>query len=382
MKLFTGNDVVTAVSQSLITPEQVKAEEGKPLKNEFTGFILFFSIAIGMLVLAYFTKDVPLGIFGTIVTIIVILGLIQALIKRRVARSMRTGHVLASAAMAGAVNEQKEKVADIPLFQLEIYEQNELPDHGFSLNQHLTEEKNIFNIAPLSIFYFFNFYSGSSLMNKVAGGFQRHGPVFYLGSPEDIGFSKMWDMFSITKIMKKLLLTSPEQLHDSINKSSVIPVPPKTKGLMAEDYLTGAYPSNVFYCTDVIWQQCVTILFEKTKFAIIDACDYTFERAGLQWEIGQIINHIATNRFVVFINSKTDVPALSTSFRKCWNELNVDSPNNIKNPLPLRFIFKQWPDRKRDNNFHRNTLFTRYHEEALSNDNVVNMLLRSGKENY
>jgi hypothetical protein len=84
----------------------------------------------------------------------------------------------------------------------------------------------------------------------------------------------------------------------------------------------------------------------------------------------------------VFINSKTDVPALSTSFRKCWNELNVDSPNNIKNPLPLRFIFKQWPDRKRDNSFHKGILYTRYHEEALSNDNVVNMLLKSGKENY
>ena len=381
MKLFTGNDVVTAVPQTLIIPEQVKAEEGKPLKNESTGFILFFSIAIGMLVLAYFTKDVLMGLFGAIVTIIVILSLIQALIKKRVARSMRTGHALAPAAVPTA-SEQKEKAAGIPLFQLEIYEQNELPDHCYSLNQHLTEEKNIFNIAPLSIFYFFNFYSDKSLMNKVSGGFQRHGPVFYLGSPEDISFSKLWNMFSITKIMKKLLLTSPKQLHDSINKSSVIPLPPKTKGLMAENYLAGAYPSNVFYCTDVIWQQCVTILFEKTKFAIIDACDYTSERAGLQWEIGQIINHIATNRFVVFINSKTDIPALSSSFRKCWSEMNADSPNNIKNPLPLRFIFKQWSGRKRDNNFHKNILLTPYHEEALSNDNVVNMLLKSGKENY
>ena len=59
--------------------------------------------------------------------------------------------------------------------------------------------------------------------------------------------------------------------------------------------------------------------------------------------------------------------------------MNVDSPNNIKNPLPIRFIFNQWPDRKRDNNFHKNILFAPYHEEALSNDNVVNMLLKSGE---
>ena len=220
-------------------------------------------------------------------------------------------------------------------------------------------------MAPLPLFYFFNFYSTRSLLNKTSGGFQRHGPVFYLDSPADIGFSKLWQMFSITKIMKKLLLNSPEQLHESIDKCSVTPLPPKTKGLLAENYLTGAYPSNTFYCTDLIWQQCVSILFSKTKFAIIDACDYTSERAGLQWEIGQIlINHIATNRFVVFINAKTDINALGSSFRKCWNEMNADSPNNIKNPLPLRFIFSQLPDRKRDNNFHKNMLWAQYHEEG------------------
>jgi hypothetical protein len=265
-----------------------------------------------MLVLSYFTKDTPLRIFVAIMGILLLLGLIQTLIKYRVARIMhgKPDHAMALVAMGGNTGEQTEKAANIPLFQLEVYEQNELPDHGYSLNSHLTEEKNIFNIAPLPIFYFFNFYSTSSLLDKTSGGFQRHGPVFYLGSPEDIAFSKLWNMFSITKIMRKLLLTSPEQLNESVNRSSVIPISPGTKGLLAENYLTGAYPSNVFYCTDNIWQQCVAILFKKTKFAIIDACDYTSERAGLQWEIGQIINHIATSRFVVFINSKTDITSI------------------------------------------------------------------------
>jgi hypothetical protein len=232
-------------------------------------------------------------------------------------------------------------------------------------------------MAPLSIFYFFNFYSTRSLINKTSGGLQRHAPVFYLGSPADIGFTKLWQMFSITKIMNKLVLTSPQQSHEAIEKASVTPLPPKTKGLMTENYLTGAYPTNTFYCTDLIWQQCVSILFSKTKFAIIDACDYTAERAGLQWEIGQIINHIATKRFLVLINSKTDLNALGSSFRKCWNEMNAGSPNNIENPAPLRFIFSQETNRQRDHNFHKNILLTAYHEQALSNDNVVNMLLQS-----
>ncbi|HSN09685.1 MAG TPA: hypothetical protein VLS85_11645 [Hanamia sp.] len=379
MKLFTGNEAITPVVQQLILPDQVKSEEGTEIKNPFLSYGVFFLVAFGILVLGYFTKSTITLIFGGLFTLVMVLGLIQTLIKKRVAGIMRRkgAQARASVTISGETIIQSEKATDIPLFQLAVYEQNELPDHGYTLNPHLSEEKNIFNMAPLPIFYFFNFYSTRSLLNKTSGGFQRHGPVFYLGSPADIGFTKLWQMFSITKIMNKLLLTSPEQLHESIDKSSVTPLPPKTKGLMAENYLNGAYPSNTFYCTDLIWQQCVSILFSKTKFAIIDACDYTAERAGLQWEIGQIINHISTSRFVVFINSKTDIAALGSSFRKCWNEMNADSPNNIENPLPLRFIFSQSPDKKRDNNFHKNILWAQYHEEALSNDNVVNMLLQS-----
>ncbi len=379
MKLFTGDEEITPVVQQFITPDQVRQEEGKQIKNQFLSYGLFFLVAFGILVIGYFTDSTVTLVFGGIFALGMLLGLIQTLIKNRVAGIMRRKGVQAGApvAIAGDTTKQSEKATNIPLFQLAVYEQNELPDHGFSLNPQLSEDKNIFNMAPLPIFYFFNFYSNRSLMNKTTGGFQRHGPVFYLGSPADIGFTKLWQMFSITKIMNKLVLTSPEQLHEAIEKSSVTPLPPKTKGLLAENYLTGAYPSNTFYCTDLIWQQCVSILFSKTKFAIIDACDYTSERAGLQWEIGQIINHIATNRFVVFINSKTDIVALGESFRKCWNEMNAGSPNNIENPAPLRFIFSQETNRQRDHNFHKNILSNAYHEQALSNDNVVNMLLQS-----
>ena len=114
--------------------------------------------------------------------------------------------------------------------------------------------------------------------------------------------------------MNRLLLTTSEKLAETMDKVSEKPLPPKPKGLMTENYFTGAYPSNVFYCTDAIWQQCVALLFAKTDVSIIDARDFTNERAGLQWEIGQIINHIATEDFVVLINSKTDLVALGEFF--------------------------------------------------------------------
>ncbi len=165
MKLFTGDEEITPVVQQLIVPDQVKHEEGKEIKNQFLSFGLFFLIAFGILIIGYFTHSTITLVFGGIFALGMLLSLIQTLIKKRVPGIMRRkgSQAGASVTIAGDnTTEQPEKATNIPLFQLEVYEQNELPDHGYALNPHLSEEKNIFNMAPLPIFYFFNFYSTSS----------------------------------------------------------------------------------------------------------------------------------------------------------------------------------------------------------------------------
>jgi len=306
-------------------------------------------------------------------------GLIQTLIQRKVVMMMKTRINALQQISATEVNPPQHltKALTVPPFQLNVFEQNELKDYKYALNTNLTEEKNIFNCKPLRIFYFFNFYSSLSLLNKLRGSWQRHGPVYFLGSPQDISFSKFWSMFKIKKIMQQLLLTTPEKLAEAMDKLSKKPLPPKTKGLMAENYFNGAYPTNIFYCTDAICQQCVALLFAMTDFAIIDACDYTNERAGLQWEIGQIINHIATEDFVVVMNSKTDLVALGESFRNSWKQMDATSPNNREKPEPVRFIFQQWPDYAIGKPEQTNTLHEIAQQEALSNDKIIAFMLQS-----
>lgn len=382
MKSFYENDTILPVSQQHITEQEVKQQEGKEIKNTFVSFLVFFGVVVFFAVIGYVTSSNIEIIIAAILALLLVLMLIQTLIQRRVAKMMNTRsnvsqQVTSPLPFSVLPVEIPAKPITIPPFQLDVYEQNELPEHSYVLNQNLTEEKNIFNHKPLRIFYFFNFYSSGSLINKTNGGFQRHGTVFFLGSPQDISFTKFWNMFSIKKLVRKLLLTTPENLSAAMDKVSEKPLPPKTKGLMTENYFTGAYPSNVFYCTDAIWQQCVALLFAKTDVSIIDASDYTNERAGLQWEIGQIINHIATEDFVVLINSKTDLVALGESFKKSWKEMNAASPNNRLDPV--RFIFHQRPDRTMGEKTHTNVLYEIYHQEALSNDKIVALLLQSKK---
>ena len=383
MKSFYENDIILPVTQEHITDQEVKQQEGKEIKNKLVSFLVFFGLAAFLAAMGYITSSNTEIIIAAILALLLTLMLIQTLIQRRVANMMNTKiNNLQHTAVAATEKSQPKltKSITVPPFQLDVYEQNELPEHSYMLNQNLTEEKNIFNHKPLRIFYFFNFYSYGSLINKTNGGFQRHGTVFFLGSPQDISFTKFWNMFSIKKIVRRLLLTTPEKLSAAMDKVSEKPLPPKTKGLMTENYFTGAYPSNVFYCTDAIWQQCVALLFAKTDVSIIDASDYTSERAGLQWEIGQIINHIATEDFVVLINSKTDLVALGESFKKSWKEMDAASPNNRQNPAPVRFVFHQRPDRSMGEKTHTNALYEIYHQETLSNDKIVALLLQSKKD--
>ena len=385
MKSFNENDTILPVIQQRITEQEIKQQEGKEIKNKLVSFLVFFAVAIFFAVIGYVTSSNIEIIIAAILTLLLILMLIQTLIQRRVANMMNTRNNNSqqiTSTLPVSVSPAKifAKPIAIPPFQLDVYEQNELPEHSYILNQNLTEEKNIFNHKPLRIFYFFNFYSAGSLINKTSGGFQRHGTVFFLGSPQDISFTKFWNMFSIKKIVRNLLLTTPENLSAAMDKVSEKPLPPKTKGLMTENYFTGAYPSNVFYCTDAIWQQCVAFLFAKTDVSIIDASDYTNERAGLQWEIGQIINHIATENFIVLINSKTDLVALGESFKKSWKEMDAASPNSRSNPGPVRFIFHQKPDHTMGEKTHSNALYEVYHQETLSNDRIIALLLQSKKD--
>jgi hypothetical protein len=384
MKTFYENDIIMPVAQERLTQEEARQQEGRGIKNKFVSFLLFFGVVIFFAAIGYLTSSNAELVVASILALLLALGLIQTLIQRKVANMMNT-KINASQQKTDSTATDIEPSPRLtqpfisPPFQLDVYEQNELPDHLYPLNPALTEEKNIFNRKPLRIFYFFNFYSSGSLINKTSGGFQRHGPVFFLGSPQDVGFSKLWNIFSIKKIMRQLLITSPEKLAGAIDNVSEKPLPPKTKGLMTENYFTGAYPSNIFYCTDAIWRQCVALLFAKTDFSIIDASDYTVERAGLQWEIGQIINHIATKNFVVLINSKTDVAALGESFKNSWKQMNADSPNNSEHPQPVRFIFHQQPDHLTGKKTHSNILYEKYHQEALSNDKIIALLLQSNQ---
>jgi hypothetical protein len=385
MKTFYGDDIITPIEQQLLPKNSVETEDGKPIKNKYVSLALFGGMIL--LFAAFGFIDINKGEITTGIVVlsvcclffvVLIAGFIQTSLKEKTAQLMSaTVNPVSTTNRKESVAVEQLQASNIPQFKLEVYEQNELPDIAYTYNEQLTEEKNIFGIRPLKIFYFFNFFSADSWEKKTAAGWQRHGPVFHLGSPEDVVIAKAWKSSEVKKIVNSLLITSPEKLSEAIDNVTYKPLPPKTKGLLAENYISGAYPTNLFLCADAIWQQCVELLFNKTDFSIIDAGDYTTERGGLQWEIHQIINHIATENFVVLINKKTDLVALAESFRNAWKHMSVTSPNNKEHVNPVRFIFYQPPDRHMAEKRRKNFMLEPFRQQTFSNDRIISFVLRS-----
>jgi len=377
MKVFYGDDVITPVEQQLLTEANAEAENVKTIKNKYA-FILFAGI---ILIIAIFEGETGasigvLSFCGLCITVLILV-FIQTSLKEKAAQLMSASVNAVNTTKSKELITQELQATNIPQFKLEVYEQNELPDTTYTYNENLTEEKNIFSISPLKIFYFFNFFSTQSWEKKTAAGWQRHGPVFHLGSPEDIVIGKAWKSSDVKRIVNNLLITSPEKLSEVIENITYKPLPPKTKGLLTENYISGAYPTNLFLCADAIWQECVELLFHKTDFSIIEAGDYTTERGGLQWEIHQIINHVATENFVVLINSQTDLVSLAESFRNAWKHMSASSPNNRNYVNPIRFVFYQTPDRHIAENKRGNFLLEAVRQQTLSNDRIISFILQS-----
>ena len=131
-------------------------------------------------------------LFAAIFLCAAVIIFLRVLIDRKVARYMRES----STAVKKEDEPLKETVKNIPLFNLDIYEQNELPELSFTYAKTVSAERNILNLKPVRILFFYNFYSSTGEYSKslTLPGFTRLATVYFLGSPGDIS---LFNTFSL-----------------------------------------------------------------------------------------------------------------------------------------------------------------------------------------
>jgi hypothetical protein len=224
-----------------------------------------------------------------------------------------------------------------PPVRLDVYLQEELTA---LLKLYLTPvgaDLNIIGLPPRRILYLYNFFSAETLVQKVKGNWRRFGPVYFLGSPGDFSYSHTFD-WRIGDSVAASILATPEVFDTRLASVTDTVLPPGDSNLTDVSYFSGGYPQHLFLCNDGSWRHGVSRLFDHAEVVLLDACGYDVKRAGLNWEIGQLIDRVATHNFVVLIDEQTDQTALCAAFRAAWLSMERGSPNNRADASPVRWV--------------------------------------------
>ena len=229
-----------------------------------------------------------------------------------------------------------------PPIRIDIYLEDELPALPSPYLTPVGADRNIIGLPPRRILYLYNFFSSESLMQKVKGNWRRFGPVYFLGSPADFSYSHSFDRH-VSETVGSTILATPESFDARLEAASEAVLPPGDKSLTDVSHLSGGYPQHLFLCKDGSWQHGVEKLFAHADVVMLDACDYEPQRAGLNWEIGHLVNRKALRDVVVLVDKTTDQPALCKAFREAWQSMDGASPNNGPDPGPVRWVLLESP---------------------------------------
>jgi len=141
-----------------------------------------------------------------------------------------------------------------------------------------TPSCNVAGFPPISILYLYNFYSQETLVTKMEDSWCRYVPVFFLGSPSDLGSGHTFAL-DLKKLAETELITSPAVFDTRFASAIRDLLPAGDAKLKGYPHFTGGWPQHGFLCTDASWRHGVERLFAAAEVVIMDASDYSLERA-------------------------------------------------------------------------------------------------------
>jgi len=232
-----------------------------------------------------------------------------------------------------------------PPMRLDVYLQGELPALPMRYITPVSTDLNIIGLPPRRILYLYNFFSPETLVQKVKGNWRRFGPVFFLGSPGDFSFGHTFDR-SIGASVSTAILASPGAFDARLASATETVLSPGDQNLTDVSHFSGGYPQHLFLCNDGSWRHGVEQLFNRAEVVLLDASDYDVQRAGLNWEIGRLVNLVSMRNVVILVDKGTDQTALCAAFREAWQSMDGRSPNNQPDAGPVRWVVLDLPNER------------------------------------
>lgn len=89
----------------------------------------------------------------------------------------------------------------------------------------------------------------------------------------------------------------------------------------------GRFRINDFFCYDDMWRTGVARLVGRSHVILADFRRFTIKSHGCEYEIREVLNTTPVERFVILVDSTTDVTHLAGILEDSWSNLKPASPN-------------------------------------------------------
>lgn len=90
---------------------------------------------------------------------------------------------------------------------------------------------------------------------------------------------------------------------------------------------TGRYYTNSLLCHDRVWEDALHTLLADTAVVLMSLSEFSAQNDGCVYELGQLIDRIPTQRFLLLVDHTTDMEALRAALRQAWDGMAAESPN-------------------------------------------------------
>jgi hypothetical protein len=89
----------------------------------------------------------------------------------------------------------------------------------------------------------------------------------------------------------------------------------------------GYYSLLTMACTDSIWTFALDQMVERCRVVVVDLSDFVPGRAGIEYEIGLLLDRVSLEHVVFVSGPDTDRDGLRQLMRATWDTLAPESPN-------------------------------------------------------
>lgn len=339
--IYTGTLQDTSVSDIASLIRQCMDSDKKPVSFDFTdsmhdegkqpglaGSMLFLAIALGILALGIWTKQVFLLLASLVMLPIMAMQFIKRLLEKRLLRSV----LAKKSALPAEPVEPVTPEVPWPAPKFSILHALSLPAVPLDL-ESIADQRNAVGEPPLRVLYLWVFASQYDQGGFETEGWPQLGPVHLLLNSTALSIGQL------ARATKQLLVGDQATLDRTIAGYSDAAGTYDRPELFVDGSLGKrvyrGYPIHTLVCNDVVWKPAVHQLAARCDLAVVNLSGYNPSHPGLEYEIRHLFSGGPPSRFVFVYERATDADAVISGVLDLWSRLERE-PAKVGELLFLR----------------------------------------------